>query len=37
MLLSCVLVIIGMVYIGKWCDEAMDQIMKLEEEKRQKG
>ncbi len=34
MLLCFVGVIVGMVYIGKWSDEAMDQIMKQEEEKR---
>jgi len=31
MLLCFVGVIVGMVYIGKWSDEAMDRILKLEE------
>ena len=35
MFLCFVGVIVGMVYIGKWSDEAMDQIMKEEEIKRQ--
>ena len=34
MLLSAAFVIIGIVLIGKWSDEAMDRILKLEEEKR---
>ena len=34
MLLCFVGVIVGMVAIGKWSDEAMDRILKLEEERR---
>ena len=30
-------VIVGIVMIGKWSDEAMDRIMELEEEKRRWG
>lgn len=33
MFLCFVGVIVGMVYIGKWSEEAMDQIMKEEENK----
>jgi hypothetical protein len=35
MLLCFVGVIVGIVMIGKWSEEAMDQIMKQEEIKRQ--
>lgn len=34
MLLCFVGVIVGIVMIGKWSEEAMDRIMELEEEKR---
>ncbi len=34
MFLCFVGVIVGIVMIGKWSEEAMDKIMKLEEEKR---